>query len=259
MSLARPTRPPALALLVGLALLGIVPAQAAPFDVYTRQFGTLTLGISGGYQYWTLGSLEESLEIRNSVYEDQGYNFAEASFGPTYAFGAELQVRLTRDWFFRSQAEWTRMSWEDRDRQFLLYLSGRERTPVSLGYTARVESSPLIFAFGLGRSLRWDAVRWGLSANWVVAPVKVVDELQAFLGSETTFEVESSGVGHGLETALSVDYFTDSNLNLFAEAFWRTGSADVDVNTSEWASTILPATRHVDLGGGGLRLGFRWI
>jgi hypothetical protein len=249
---------PVLLALLGLAA-GAPQAHAKGFSIYQQALGTLSLAFTGGFQYWTLEGLEESLEIRNGVYEDQGFSFETADYGPTYAFGAELQVRLTQHWFVRTQAEWTRLSWEDRDRQFLLFLSGRERTPVSLGYKAKVESRPLIFALGAGRSFRTESVRWGLSANWIIAPIKVVDELQMYLGTETLFEVESTGVGNGLETALSVDYFTDSNLNLFVEGFWRTGGTDVDIRTEEWASTILPSRRRVDLDGAGIRLGFRWI
>ena len=69
----------------------------------------------------------------------------------------------------------------------------------------------------------------------------------------------SKGTGFGLEGDFTVDYFTDVRTNLFAELFFRVGSAEVELEELWWESSLLPGRRRVDFGGGGIRLGLRWF
>lgn len=247
------------------AALLLLPALAAPaaaerFEVHERYFGGMSLGFTGGFEHWSLSGLEEALDARAAVYGADGFDIRDAGdFGTTYGYGAELQFRLTEHWFLRTQADWTRMTSETRDRQNLAILGGRDTTPVSLTYKTRVQTNPLLFSVGVGRSVRFTSVRWGLSANWLLAPMKVVDELELYIDASTKSEVEATGFGQGAEALLSLDYFTDSNMTLYVETFARMGSATVELGPSDWESTTLPTRRRIDLDGIGIRLGFRWI
>ncbi|GJM43369.1 MAG: hypothetical protein DHS20C21_02110 [Gemmatimonadota bacterium] len=242
-----------------LLLLAPGLAMAQPLSDYRHSFGLVSLAFTGGFQVWTLDGVKDHLAERADIYAADGFNFSGAEFGPAMGFGTELQFRLTDHWFVRSQAEWTRMSFEDRDRQFVSGLGGETRTAISLVQNTKVQSRPFLFSFGLGRSHRFDSVRWGLSSNWVVAPVKVIDELQVHNRSTTETDVTSTGVGHGFELLLSVDYFTDTSMNLFIESYFRRGATVVEAESPEWEGSLIPSRRRVDFDGGGIRLGFRWI
>ena len=84
------------------------------------------------------------------------------------------------------------------------------------------------------------------------------DEFSLFIEEQFDSEVEATGFGIGFEGTISADYLTESNMTLFLETFFRVGTTDVDLETEAWESTIVPGTRGVDFGGGGLRLGFRF-
>ena len=225
----------------------------------SRDFGAVTLGLTGGFQMWTLPALEDAVRLRAEEVALDGFDVGADSYDLTYAYGVELQVRLTRSWFARAQFDWTRLTLEDRDREFLQFLGGGQRSGVSLSYSTRVQTRPLIGSFGLGHAWQGNAVRLGISGNLVVAPLKVEDKLGVFIETETVSEVTSSGTGLGAELAASLDYYTDARMNLYLELFARTGRVDVTLDDDVWESTILPGTRRVDLGGGGIRVGFRWI
>jgi len=234
------------------------PAPGAASD-RERDFGTVTLGMTGGFQLWTLPSLEKAVARRAEDLAQDAYLLPESSYDLTFSYGGEIQVRLDAGWFARAQLEWTRLRLEDRDRQFLQFLGSRERTPVSVSYSTRVETRPLLAALGLGRAWRGESVRLGLAASLIVAPIKVVDEIGVFLESDTVSEVTATGTGLGGELSASLDYFTDANMTLYLELFGRTGGTDVELDDRSWESTILPGTRRVDLEATGIRLGFRWI
>lgn len=246
-------------LLVAVCLGAPRTVSAADEPKWDRDFGFVTLGITGGFQYWSLSDLEAAVDRRATELAVDGYAMEPGAYPMTFSYGLDLQFRLTRAWFARAQFDWVRLSVDDRDRRSLQFLGARERTPVSLSAKTRVETHPLVMAFGLGRSWRTPSLRWGLASGLVVAPLKVVDEIGVFLEADTVSEVEATGTGFGADLAVSCDYFTDSNMNLFAELFGRIGSADVELTDDVWESTILPGTRRVNLDGVGLRLGFRWI
>lgn len=238
------------------------PVRGQGLRVHAHRFGSMSLAVSGGFQWWGLDGLEEGLAARAREFGVDGYNLDAGGFGATYGYALEFQARLSEHYFLRTQADWTRMKFETRDRAYLSTLGGRTRTPVSIGYTANVESRPLLFSFGLGRSHRFSSVRWGLSANWIVAPVRLRDEFTLVVsegGEISESEVTATGIGNGFEALLSLDYFTDTNMTLFVETFLRRGATVVELETASWESSIEPARRRIDFDGGGIRLGFRWI
>ena len=247
-------------LLLATWLLGAVaPAHAIRTAEWGRDFGTWSLAVSGGVQLWTLTDLESAITARAEELAIDGYQVGKDSFNPAFAYGAELQVRLSEKWFTRLQFDWTRLSLDDRDRQFLQYLGGRQRTPVSLSYETKVQTHPLLAELGLGRSWRNSSLRFGLAGSLVVAPIKVLDEITVYIEQTTTSEVSATGTGVGGELTVSCDYFTDSDMNVFMELFGRMGGTDVELDDGVWESTILPGSRHIGIGGAGLRVGFRWI
>ena len=242
------------------SLAASCPALAQEEEqVWRRDFGTVTVGVSGGFQHWSLSDLEEAFDRRSADYASDGYVLEASSYPTTMSYGLDLQYRFSRRWFARAQFDWVRLTFDDRDRQSLQFLGSRDLTPVALTAKTRVQTQPLLMSFGLGRSWRNPSVRWGVTTGFVVAPLKVIDEIGVFLESDTVSEIEATGTGLGADLAVSCDYFTDSNMNLFAEIFGRVGSADVELERPIWESTILPGTRAVNLDGVGIRLGFRWI
>ncbi len=254
------------AVLFGLGLIVQPAARAAeplPEDPRRpprprREFGRLTFALTGGVQWWLLDSLEEFLDQRAEFYSPYGYELGSASFGVGGGFGADIQWRLARGFFLRSQFEWTRVEWEARDRRVLEVLGDRQ--PVSLTYRTRVGTSPLVASFGLGWGAELTKVRLALAAGMVVAPLTVTDVLQVYFGAAgTETEVEAKGTGIGLDTAFTIDYFTDVPMTLFLELFWRYGRTRVELENEALESTTLPGERVVDFTGVGLRLGARWI
>lgn len=247
----------AAAVLVALTAGGASPARAAPERVH--DFGTVSFGVGGGFQWWSLNSLEDAVRERADDLARDGYDLGHTSFDPSYAYCGEIQVRLGRSWFARAGLEWVRLAVEDRDRQFLQFLGGRGRTPVSLSYRTEVGTRPVVAAFGLGRAWRSRSVRLGLATSLVVAPLRVTDEINVYMDTETVSEARADGTGLGGEVSASLDYFTDVDMNLFLEFFARQGQVDVRMEDPVWDSTILPDRRQVDLSGFGIRAGFRWI
>lgn len=221
-------------------------------------FSRVSIGFNGGFQYWTLSNLEEALLARHESFAEDGFNLIDPSFGVSYSFGVDVQYRFSEAYFFRVATDWTRLSFDERDRRTIAFLGGGDRTPVSFSYTSRVETRPLLISLGLGRALHSRAVRWGFTANAVLAPVKVRDEFSLFIEEQFDSAVEATGFGIGFESTISADYLTESNMTLYLEAFFRAGSTDVELETNAWESTVVPGTRGVNFGGGGLRLGFRF-
>jgi hypothetical protein len=221
-------------------------------------FGAVSIGFHGGFQLWSLDALEQSLAGRNESFAQDGYQFNDPSFGIAYAFGADFQYRLSRSWFAQLDADWTRVSFDDRDRQTIAFLGGSDRPAVSVSYTSRVETRPLVFAVGLGRAFHTQSVRYALAAQGIVAPLKVVDEFTVFIDEEHETRTEAAGVGFGGGGSFSADYLTETNMTLFVDLFFRIGAADVDLDNPAWESDNLPGTRRVDFTGGGIRLGVRW-
>lgn len=224
-----------------------------------REFGPLSVGVTGGFQYWTLSALETTLDERGEFLAADGFDIEQSDFRVTFAYGADLQVRLTDAWFLRSEFEWTRFQWQDRDRQFLSALGGRDRTPVSVSYRSTVRTNPVFGTLALGRAFELESVRIGVSAGAVLAPVKMEDELEVHLGDTTKTTVTSEGTGIGFEVGASVDQFTDVRTTIFLELFYRYGATDVELTEAYWESSLLPGVRRVDFSGGGIRLGFRFI
>lgn len=240
-------------------LAGFSEAAGAADDRPPR-FGTVTVGLTGGVQTWVLASLEESLGDRALLFGQNGYEFEGGDFGATYAYGADFQIRLTEMWFLRTQLEWTRISWSDRDRQFLAQLGSSSRTPISVSYESQVQTRPFLIAIGgcAARELR--SLRIGLAASGLIAPLRLVDLVQVGVVERVIeTEVVSSGTGLGFELDASVDYLTDVQTTLYLEAFWRLGSTTVKLEDDVWESDVFPGERSVDLDGFGIRLGLRWI
>ena len=253
-------------LILGLGLIVQPAARAAdplPEDTRRpprprREFGRLTLGLSGGVQWWLLDYLEKFLDRRAEFYSPYGYDLGAASFGATGGFGADLQWRLARGFFLRAQFEWTRVEWEVRDRQVLEVLGDRQ--PVSLTYRTRVGTNPLVASLGLGWGAELTKVRLGLVTGMVIAPLYVRDVLQIYFGAAgNETEAEAKGTGIGLDTAFAIDYFTDVPMTLYLELFGRYGRTRVELEQQALESSNLPATRVVDFTGVGVRLGVRWI
>ncbi len=249
----------AAAILACLPAAAVLAAATAVHPAPRHEFGPVSVALSGGFQVWSLSALEDALGERGEELAVDGYALGGGDFDLTYAYAGEFQVRLSRAWFARLQVEWTRLRLEERDRRFLQFLGGAERSPVSLSYTTRVHTRPVIAQVGVGRAWAGRSVRLGVSGSWVVAPVRVVDEINVYLETETVSEVRSQGTGMGAELAASLDYFTDVEMTLFLELFGRLGAADVRTEDGVWNGTIVPERRRVDLDGAGIRLGFRWI
>ena len=253
-------------MLASLAPVLLAPTEAAraqtgaaePIDV-SRDFGRFSLGIGGGFQLWTLTALEGTLQTRADQFALDGFVFESPKFDVTFSYGLEIQSRLTRNWFARAQFEWSRLSWNDRTQAYISQLGSTQRTPVSIAYETKVRTDPLFFTFGAGRAFVGKDVRYAVSGNMVVAPLRVEDVLEVFMEETTTSEVTSSGTGLGVEADFSVDYFTEVRTTLYAELFVRAGSTTVELEEGYWESTILPQKRRVDFDGVGLRLGLRWF
>ncbi|MGH2569919.1 MAG: hypothetical protein ACRDGR_01750, partial [bacterium] len=195
-------------------LLAPTPAVRAqtgavePVDV-SRDFGRFSLGIGGGFQFWTLTALEGTLHTRADQFALDGFAFDSAKFDLTFSYGVEIQSRLTRNWFARAQFEWSQLAWSDRTQTHISQLGSTQRTPVSIAYETKVRTDPLFFTFGAGRAFVGNALRYAFSGNVVVAPLRVEDVLEVHMESTTASEVTSSGTGFGLEADFSVDYFTE--------------------------------------------------
>jgi hypothetical protein len=224
-----------------------------------HEFGSVTVGLSAGIQWWQLDSLERFLAQRAAFYSAYGYELGPATFGLTGGFGADLQLRIGRGFFIRSQLEWTRTDWEVRDRRVIEVLGDRQ--PVSLTYRTRVGTAPLLTSVGLGWGAEGRRFRVGLAAGVAIAPVYVKDILQVvyFGEASTTTEIEAKGTGVGLDAAVAIDYFTDVPMTLYLELFGRYGRTRVELEDDAWESTTIPGKRVVDFTGVGLRLGVRWI
>jgi hypothetical protein len=253
-----------LALLVFAAGSFAVPSSRAQdpdpeIGLGAREFGRLAIGFTGSFQYWSLTALEGTLNDRARHFSQDGFRFEDGAFELTYAFGIELQVRLSETWFARSQFEWSTIAWNDRDLTFIGQLGGRQRTPVSLSYESRVQTNPFFVTLGVGGARLHDAVRFAFSTSLVVAPLKLEDTFEVFIETGTKSEVTSKGTGFGLEADFTVDYFTDVRTNLFAELFFRLGSTVVELEETWWESSFLPGRRRVDFDGIGIRLGLRWF
>ncbi|MCA9753113.1 MAG: hypothetical protein KC591_13040 [Gemmatimonadetes bacterium] len=247
---------------LGALLLGATSSAGATEDGDDdgpSTFGDFSLAVHAGFQLWRLEGLEQSLEVRNASYAADGFQLKDPAFGPGLAFGAELQFRLTPEWFLFGGGDWTRMTFDDRDRRTLGYLGGSDRTPVSLVLTTRVETAPALFRVGLGRAFEADAVRFGLSGGALIAPVRVRDEFEFYLEQPWRTSSTSKGTGIGWTGTISADYLNESNMTLFLEGFFQAGSADVELEVAEWESSSLPGVRRVEFTGGGLRVGIRWI
>ncbi|MGQ0723025.1 MAG: hypothetical protein ACT4PE_15855 [Candidatus Eiseniibacteriota bacterium] len=241
--------------------LGGLPAAspAAPADQPPR-FGTVSVGLAGGFQTWGLGSLEETLDDRARLFAQNGYELEGGSFGATYAYAADFQVRLTEMWFLRAQLEWTRLKWDDRDREFLGSLGSSSRTPISVAYESKVQTRPLLLGIGPCAAREFRSIRVGVAASALVAPLRLTDRmLVSVVESITETELVSSGTGVGFELDASVDYLTDVQTTLYLEAFWRTGSTTVKLEDDARETDVFPEERRVDLDGIGIRLGLRWI
>lgn len=224
------------------------------------RFRTLSFGVSGGFQSWSLGGLEETLSDRADQFGEQGFVLAPGDFGVTYSYGIHIQVRLTELLFLRGQADWTRLKFDDRHRESLAELGAPSRDGFSLFYESKVKSRPLIFAVGGGVAHETRSLRFGLFGNLVIAPVELEDTVVlAREQAETTTHLTSTGTGTGFETNLGIDWFTEVRTNLFLEVFWRVGSTTVKLDQGDWESSLFPGERRIDLDATGLRVGFRWI
>jgi hypothetical protein len=245
---------------VAAALVGLPAASAAAAEQRPPRFGAVSVGLAGGFQTWGLGSLEETLGDRARLFAQNGYELEGGDFGVTYGYAADFQIRLTEMWFLRTQFEWTRLSWDDRDRRFIGSLGSSNRTPVSVAYESKVQTRPFLVAIGgcAARELR--SIRVGVSASALVAPIRLTDLVSVgVVESITETEVVSSGTGFGFELDASVDYLTEVQTTLYLEAFWRTGSTTVKLEDDSWESDVFPGERSIDLDGIGIRLGLRWI
>jgi hypothetical protein len=241
-------------------LVGSVLVPGASRADESGRFRLLSVGVSGGFQSWSLDGLEETLADRADQFGEQGFLLGPGDFGVTYSYGVEIQVRLTELFFARAQADWTRLKWDDRDRQSLAELGAPSRDGFSLAYESRVKTRPLMYAVGAGVARELTSIRVGLSGSLLIAPVEVEDNIVLARGqSETETNLTSSGTGTGFGLNLGIDWFTEVNTNLFVDLFWRTGSTTVALDQADWESSLVPGKRRVDLDATGIRVGFRWI
>lgn len=235
------------------------PAHAVRSKEWGRDFGRLSFAVSGGFQIWTLTDVERAVDARAQSLAVDGYRVGADSFNPSMAYGGELQLRWNKGWFSRLELDWTRLSVEDRDRQYLQVL-GAGPQPVSVGYETKVETHPILAALGLGHSWRNESLRWACAGNVLVAPMRIVDALTVYHdGVSHDSRIEATGTGVGGEVTVSLDYLTDTSMNVFVELFGRGGHTEVKLDNGIYESSILPGTRNVGLGGAGIRVGFRWI
>jgi len=224
------------------------------------RFRTLSMGISGGFQSWSLTGLEETLADRADQFGQQGFELAPGDFGITYSYGVEFQVRLTELFFLRAQADWTRMTFDDRYRESLAELSAPSRDGFSLAYETRVKTRPFMYALGGGVAREFESIRIGLFGNLLIAPLELEDTVVlAREQAETETRLTSTGTGTGFSANLGIDWFTEVRTNLFLDLFWRTGSTTVSLDQAGWESSVFPGERRIDLDATGLRVGFRWI
>ena len=224
------------------------------------RFRALSVGVSGGFQSWSLTGLEETLADRADQFGEQGFELAPGDFGITYSYGVEFQIRLTELVFLRAQADWTRMKFDDRYRESLAELSAPSRDGFSLAYETRVKTRPFMYALGAGVARELTSIRIGLFGNLLIAPLELEETVVlAREQSETDTQMTSSGTGTGFSANLGIDWFTDVRTNLFLDLFWRTGSTSVSLDQPEWESSLFPGKRRIDLDAAGIRVGFRWI
>ncbi len=259
--------PSRLALLVAFLLAPVTGhATSSFFEEPTGssvRFGRMSLGVSGGFQYWTLSSLEDFQDARAALFAADGFNFPASEYGATYAYTVDIQARFGGGWLLRAQAEWSRIGWEDRDRAFLASLDGTGiRTPVSIVYGTDVKTRPLIFGLGLGRESYFRETRLSLTGLGLITPLKTEDEAIVIVGrnsAETTTTWESTGVGWGFEGIGGVDWLPDADMTIFVETFARVGATTVEPVDGSDASSFLPSRRRIETTGFGIRLGVRWI
>lgn len=252
---------PVLALLV---LSASAPPSAArerrePLSA-SRDFGRFSLGITGGFQYWSLTALEGTLNERAELLARDGFALDRADFDITYAYGLEFQGMLNRDWFARGQVEWSPPAWNTRSSAVVGRLGGSGPRPrISVAYESKVRTDPVLVSLGAGRAVMRRSVRFGFSGNLIIAPVRVEDVLEVAIdGLPTESEVVASGTGLGLGANVSIDYFTDVRTTLYLDLFGRLGSTTVELEESWWESATLPRKRRIDFDGAGIRLGLRW-
>ena len=234
------------------------PEEAIPED---RDFGSFTLGITGGFSYWTLTALEGTLNARADLLAEDGFELDRANFDITYAYGVEIQSMLSRAWFVRGQFEWSPPAYSDRGSALVGRLgSSGPRPRISVTYETKVRTAPVFVTLGGGRAATYESVRFGFSGNLIIAPVRVEDVLEIVVeGVGTESKVVSKGTGLGFEANVSFDYFTDVRTTLYADVFARVGSTAVELEETWWESTSLPLKRRIDFDGLGLRVGLRWF
>jgi hypothetical protein len=264
--------PPRLLLAAGIVLgIALLPPPAAadqPASVFEKKrpvsnyFGRLTLGIGGGFQYWTLASLEDLQDHRGALLAEDDFTFDSSEYEATYGYMVEIQYRLSRGWLIRALTEWTRLSWDRRDRQYIGILGGRVRTPVSISYATEIRTRPLLFTVGAGRALFYREVRLVFLGGLLIAPLGAEDEILVRIGDTAVEEVsthDSRGVGLGFEGGAELDWVTDTQMTLYLEAFFRAGSTTLDATEATVENEFFPGSRDIDLMGFGLRVGLRWI
>lgn len=243
-----------------LALLAAFVAPPALAGSAPNHFRSFSFGLSGGFQTWSLSGLEETLGDRAAILARDGYQLEAGDFPTTFSYGAEMQFRLTERVFLRTQVEWTRLKFDDRDLRSIAALGSRARTPFSVGYESKVRSKPLLFAVGTGAAQEFRAVRVALSGNALIAPVELQEDVTiALRENETDTRVTASGTGLGFELQASIDYFTEVHTTVFIDAFWRNGSTTVSLDNAVWESSSFPGKRRIDFDGIGIRIGMRWI
>ncbi|MDP6529965.1 MAG: hypothetical protein QF819_03005 [Gemmatimonadota bacterium] len=231
----------------------------APGSVTTSGFGLLSFGITGGFQSCSLRRYESFLSDRADDMFASTRIRLEGLFPPSYAFGAQVQVRLTTHTFLTTGLEWTGFEWGDRDFVNLHRLGGAV-DDLSVGSRTLIRTHPFFFTLGVGAAFDFREVRFALSTSGVLGRMRVTDTQENYLNQERYLhETTSKGHGFGIESTFTIDYYTNPDNTLFLEFFRRDGSATVELQEREWESSFLPWKRAVDFDGVGVRLGLRWI
>lgn len=223
----------------------------------SRRFRRVSLAVTAGVGTWTLSSLESFHEARAEFFAPYGLDLSDTEYGGSAIYGAELQVRVTDDWYARAGAEWFRTKDDVRHRTTLAYLGGRR--PLSMRIETEVASRPMLFSAGVGRAFYVRAFRAGVTGSAIVAPVRLEETFDLRFDTQAVSRTVARGIGLGLELAGSIEMYTDARMNLLVELYGRAGSTDVELEHPSWGGTNIPVERNIDFTGVGLRMGFRWI
>lgn len=235
------------------------PAEGGAEDGAGAWIKRLSLGLSAGITAWDLASTEFENRGRAAELAPAGFTIQDDSFGPGLSVAAELRVRVRSEWYARAHAEYALVSASGDDRTDLAALGDNAATPVALTTETRAQFDPVVVGVGAVRRFNLATMNVGVGLSLLVVPARLKAESTVSEGAgATASEWNWSGVGLGGEATVQFEQRTAGGLNLFVELFGRLGRASADLEEKGFESEFVPATRTLDLSGGGARLGFRF-